>query len=262
VFAWKDDAGQLTTGISSATAPLEYRMPELRVLRGEPATSGDLADLRNQPSTAPVSEPMHEVCGKVLLPQGTKGGDVAVLFWRPDRPGRLLQGEGADAEDDGSFCVMGLDSGSYFVLAMQVAHSGFRYLGYYPRGKDLSQARPITVETKGASPRVEFSMSRQKLYRVRGYVRALPESESSKVQVMLMPTRLEDMVNLVEPAPVGPHGLFEIAGIPRGSYSIFAVTSSDEDETVTVISTAAALQVSENLEGVTLHFVPENKPLH
>src|SRR5689334_14763519 len=69
VVAWKEDNGSLSTGICSGTTPLVNAGAELRVLRGEPPTSGDLKEWRaRDDGSKPATPPPHQVCGKIALP--------------------------------------------------------------------------------------------------------------------------------------------------------------------------------------------------
>jgi hypothetical protein len=261
VYAWNTDSGQLSTGICSATRPVEKASAtEMRLLRGEPPTPEDLVDLRREKQDALQRQPANKVCGKVTLPKGAKTKDMAVFFL-PDR-GLVLPfgGEGVDAEKDGSFCVDYLDPGKYWVGAMASADSRSRYAGYYPGVRDLSQATSITVSGKEAAPRVEFPIVREPFYLVRGYLRGAPETtnDNDSLKVMLMPSS-PDPINMVEPVALGPHGVFEFPAVPPGHYTIFAVKDNAgiDYSTLTFLSLSLQLDISENVEGLALEFVPK-----
>lgn len=261
VYAWKEDSGQLSTGICSATRPLADANPtEMRLLRHEPPTPEDLVDLRSEKQSTFLRQLANKVCGKVALPKGAKAKDVAVFF-SPDR-GLVLPfgGDEVDAEKDGSFCVDYLDPGKYWVGAIASADSRSRYVGYYPGVRDLSQAKSITVTGKRDAPRVEFPIVREPFYLVRGYLRGAPETvnDDDSLKVMLMPSSPEP-TNMVEPVALGPHGVFEFPAVPPGHYTVFAVKDNAgiDYSTLTFLSAALELDISENVEGLALEFVPK-----
>jgi hypothetical protein len=259
VFAGKEEKdGSLSTGICSGTALLEDSAPELRLLRGEPPTAGDLAEWRvkSEDEAAPA-QPAHKVCGKVSAPPGVKAPSIKVIFWRAGQEETaLFQFETAEADIDGSYCIDYLDPGKYLIGAIQLPRkrAAVRYLSYYPGVAERSQAVAVTVATKGKTVRADFPLLPQPLYQVRGYLRGAPEKQAQPVLVMLMSAAAADHLHFSEPVELGPHGFFEFQGVSPGHYTAFAVADNNE-ESLTFLSAGVEVDVTENVEGLKLDYV-------
>jgi hypothetical protein len=255
VFAWIGETGELNTSICTATRLLEDAGTHLRVLKGEPPAPKDLADLRNEDQVLDaLTVTANPVCGKVTPPKGAKSDGIKVYVWPEEVLLPFLAGE-VDAGLDGSFCLNDLDPGRYFVAARQDARSGTRHVAYYPGVDDRSKAVPVLASDKGPGVRLEFSLNREQLHTVRGYLRGLRTKLSGQLKVILLPSQ-PSVLNFPEPVDIGSNGLFEITGVPPGHYSAFAVLMNEEKESLTFVSKVAEFDLNANFDGLRLEFVP------
>lgn len=259
VDAWKNSSGGLETGICAATTPVESAATALRLLRGEPATPEDLADLANEPagrtSAAPTTK--GKICGRVSFPTGVTPAAVTLRVWPAGEDERSILGaDEVESKSDGSFCFSGLDPGKYFVGASQtdLDEPDSRYLGYYPGVLQRIQAKSIDLKPRDTA-RADFMLFRQPLYSVRGYLRGVPEPVVGSIQVMLMPAQFE-MSQVVDPVPLGPHGEFELDQVSPGHYTAFAASVGDEDDTMTFLSSVVKLDIHGDVDDLKLEFVP------
>lgn len=258
VFAWKEESGHLSTGICSGTRLLRDAGTELRLLRGEPATSADLAEWR-RPTEDLASHgraPAHQVCGKVSPPVGVKATSISVIFWPAGQEETaLFHYLTADAEMDGSYCMDDLAPGKYLIGAIQSPrkHAGARYMSYYPGVRQRSQAMAVVVEAQGQTVRADFPLLAQPLFKVHGYLRGAPESSAQAIMVVLT-SAVPDHFHMSEPVELGPHGVFELEGVLSGHYTAFAITEGD-DQSFTFLSSAVEIDVTEDVDGLKLDYV-------
>lgn len=253
VAASSNESGQLSTGICSATEPLESAGTALRLLRGEPPASEDLRDLSvdSLDDSTPAPEP-KKLCGRVRLPKGIKIGEVDVHVWRFDEELKFvpMSLEEEQTKRNGSFCFTGLDPGKYLIGAMANAdYDGSRYIGYYPHTAHRSEAKPIEFSGAKADSKIEFPLARQPLYTLRGRVEGLGLQD---VKVMLMGDDF-DIFNAPEPAVPNEDGSFQFENVPPGQYSLFAITG--DEERLTFLSSALEFEVTGNREGLKLDLV-------
>jgi hypothetical protein len=257
VDAERDASGRLTTGICDATNLLQSSATALRLLQGEPPLPEDLALIPRGSSSFKSAQPMlGKICGKVSFPPGATPQSVEVRVWPTEGDERSFLGaDDVESESDGSFCLSGLDPGDYIIGAADTDPGGsaFRYIGYYPGVPQRSHAARIEVK-KGASAHVEFALSQQPLFVVRGSVHGIATSSAASVQVMLAPDQLE-VFRVVEPVQLGPDGSFEFAGVPPGRYTVFATMEGDDPDSITFMSSSIDLDIKSNIDNLRLEEV-------
>jgi hypothetical protein len=258
VFASKEDSGHLSTGICSGTRLLRDADTELRLLRGEPASSADIAARgRGTEDLAASGHPQtHQVCGKISRPMGIKASSISVIFWPAGQEETaLFHYLTADAEMDGSYCMDYLDPGKYLIGAIQSPrkHAGTRYVSYYPGVGERSQAMVIVVEAKAQTVRADFPLLAQPLFKVHGYLRGAPENLAEAIMVVLT-SAVPDHFHMSEPVELGPHGVFEFEGVPSGHYTAFAITQGD-GQSFTFLSSGLEIDVTEDVGGLKLDYV-------
>ena len=162
-----------------------------------------------------------------------------------------------ESKSDGSYCFTYLETGKYVVGALeeepQTAES--RLVGYYPGVSQLAQAQPIEVLSGNSSVPANFMLSREPLYSVRGYLRGAPRSLADSLQVVLIPDGM-DLFHAVEPANLDPNGVFEFSSVPPGNYTAYAFTQSDDDESMTFLSSVVKVEIHGNIDDLKLEYVP------
>jgi hypothetical protein len=258
VTAGTDDSGGLETGICSGTQPLENAGAALRLLRGEPPSPEDVRDRASEVIDRGNTEPIDyaKVCGKVSFPAGVRPRPVTVRI-TPKEDELPLLGDTTDTEPDGAFCFEGVDIGKYFIAAIETdpvsTHS--RFAGYYPGVPGRSQAAPVEVQTERGVVRADFTVVRQPVYSVRGYLRGVPQSLAESLQFMLMADQLDEF-HALEPVALGPHGVFELSGVPPGHYMAFAFRQNDEDGRMTCLSSVVEMEIHANVDDLKLEYVP------
>jgi hypothetical protein len=107
VDAYKDDSGDLSTGICSQTGLLEDRLLDVAYLRGDPEIPETAA--RNLPPRT------GQLCGHLVLDNTIHPADGEVLLFR-EGSSSLIPSEGADPVTDGSFCIKDIRPGKYFMV--------------------------------------------------------------------------------------------------------------------------------------------------
>jgi hypothetical protein len=253
VDARSGDSGTLHTGICSGTEKLEDAGTALRLLRGKVPSPDDVSDLASDKAHWKAAIPDHaRVCGKISFPSGTKPASATVRIWPAgnDRPPLADEDE---TEADGSFCFQGIEAGKYFIGASETEPGKIssRFIGYYPSVPHLSQAKPIDFRNK-EDVKAELTLTRQPLYNVSGYLRGVPESLAGSIQVMLM-TNQDDPFQVLDPLPLGPHGVFEFRGVPPGRYTAFAF-HQNEDDSMTFLSSVEKLEIQGNVDDLKLEY--------
>src|SRR5262249_50274131 len=154
------------------TRPLETAQTALRLLRGDPPTPGDLADLHNEDARpSSNAEADIKLCGKVSFPPATRARALKMLLWHADRDANPLPHDSEDSKDDGSFCFHDLDPGTYVLEAFEEPsdHARYQCAGFYPGVRDRAQATTLIVKQGGSPARADFPVFRIPLYHIKGY---------------------------------------------------------------------------------------------
>src|SRR5262249_13009431 len=154
------------------------------LLRGDPPTAGDLANRSSGAHRAASDTPVvdHQLCGKVSFPKGKRPGPLTIYFWPADPDALPFPSENVNSDGDGSFCAS-LDPGKYLIQAIEdPGNTKERHTGYFPGVKDRTSAQPVLVNDDGSTVHVSFTVMRQALYRVRGYVRGVDEAQNDSVE--------------------------------------------------------------------------------
>ena len=103
--------------------------------------------------------------------------------------------------------------------------------------------------------RADFTVVRQPIYSVRGYLRGVSQSFAGSLQFMLMPDQLDEL-HALEPVTLGPHGVFELSGVPPGHYTAFAFSQNDHDGSMTCLSSVVEMEIHANVDDLKLEYVP------
>ena len=167
--------------------------------------------------------PAGVITGHVTTTEGEPVESAGVMLKaRMIQNGRrqLVNHNGASTDDDGYFRIANLQPGTYYLYT----NGNSRQLGapdevlspaYYPGVGDVSGASPLEVRP-GTVAVADFTLKKEKAYRVSGVVTGLLPNQNASVQ-LLGP----DGENLPVGAAVRPDGsTFELRRVPAGSYTL------------------------------------------
>jgi hypothetical protein len=235
VFADKVDAGDFFTSICTGTTLLEHAGPSLRLLRGEPPAAEDLLDQRKYYEDV-LPRWTGGVCGHVNKPDGQPLGGAMVTLWQVrDEP--LPSKTAADpnnSKPDGSFCIKDVDPGRYLLMAEQTDYDSWtRLMGFYPGVPKHSLALPLEVRPGTTSYNLQFSLSKEALFRVR--IKAvlydgspLPWKKPWEHVMVAIDSPDQDPLAYHESHGVNEDGSYTFGYIPAGRYT-FATYISPAD---------------------------------
>lgn len=205
------------------------------------------------------------ITGRITDEDGDPMSEVRVVAQRkvPGRSGRETAGMAA-TNDLGEFRLTGLFPGQYWIVAIpppdfrdytrqnndsKEKQTGLenapetRYVTtYYPGTFDRDQASLVAVKAGDEMP-VNFTMSPERTYRVRGVVIGLPTGQKAEVDLISL---TGDSLRASE---VGADGTFEIHGAAPGVYSLHADTGSESN---TLTASQEITVVAADVEGVKL----------
>jgi hypothetical protein len=136
VYAFKDEAGELSTNICTRTTRLE----KSRGKRAAPAANKE------------VSTTTSKLCGRVIPTDATGSIDSQVLLVRVGSKSPVPDSE-AGPGTDGSFCVTDVNPGKYHLLFMNRIEESPTSFVYFPGVTDLSEATAIDITPRSHSVR-------------------------------------------------------------------------------------------------------------
>ncbi len=230
VYAYTNEDGDLETDTCTRTSLLDYAGADLRFLRGQPPAQEDSLDPQAHFRQVPHKR-TGTICGRVLGPDGQPPQDTTVSLWvARDTPFRCAGGLGV-VRPDGSFCAA-VSPGKYLLSAEggESSETASRLAGFYPGVSHVSQATPVAVQAGGTTSGLQFVLSPQSLYTVRGKV---VTSNGSPLPVSDLQVAIWNVDNdpLCEndPDSIGEDGRFDFDSVPPGRY-VLAPVWSEEDK--------------------------------
>ena len=175
VYAFRDEAGELSTNICTRTKRLEKSRGYSAYLRGK-----RLAAANREASTT-----TSKLCGRVVPTDATGSIDSLVLLVRVGSKSPVPNSE-AGLDSDGSFCVTDINPGRYHLLFVNRIEEALTSFVYFPGVNDPSQATAIVIPGHTPSDLV-FNIPAQATFSVSGKVSNSHNPElPAKVKVMLM----------------------------------------------------------------------------
>ena len=179
VYAYKNETGELWTGICSGTALLEKNRANLAYLRGDGV--GTAVD-----KEAPTAT--NKLCGRVILTNPNDFIDSQVLLFREGSKSPAPHDE-SEAGNDGSFCVTGVDPGKYHLLFVKKMAESFTSFVYFPGVTKLSEATTIEIVPGQTLPDLVFQIPVQPTFSISGFVSNSDSAHlPAEVKVMLVST--------------------------------------------------------------------------
>ena len=150
VYAFKDEAGELSTNTCTRTTRLEKSHENLASLPGKRA-----APATNKEASTTTSK----LCGRVVPTDATGSVDSQVLLVRA---GSKSPVPGSEVFSDGTFCITDVDPGKYYMLLVNRIKESLTSFVYFPGVSDLSQATAIHVIPGHGPPPISYSTFRLK----------------------------------------------------------------------------------------------------
>jgi hypothetical protein len=264
VYADVGEFGQLSASVCSGTQPLDGAGAYLRVLRREPPSPGDMADL----SSRTDAEIQGKICGQVLAPQDSHMA-MNVLLWRPrSYPLPFLGPEdNIQATADGTFCFANVKPGRYLLQAQSEQVAGdakprkpeataSRFVGFYPAGTRVSQATPVEVKNEPISG-LKIAVVQQLLHTARGHVEGTGRGEAGSVWTrVVLEESDKDLFYEMELAEAEADGSFKLDAVPSGHYSVIAYVMDRDREVLLSVSPQIDLDITSNIEDLVFRLQP------
>ena len=136
VYAFKDDAGELSTSACAGTARLENGRRNLPYGRGNRVAPAAIKE---------TSTTTSELCGRVVPIDASDSIDGLVLVLGAGSKAPVPYNE-AKPTSDGSFCVTDLNPGKYHLLFVNTIEQSLTSFVYFPGVTDLSEATAIEID--------------------------------------------------------------------------------------------------------------------
>lgn len=234
VYADQLDDGTLEAGICSHTKSLQEAGPELRVLRGEPASSEDLLDQKVYYEQV-SSKWTGTACGKVTAASGKPLKDVS-LELIPVREGPF-QGEGdhAIAEANGSFCFKYVDPEKFLLSAEGTDTSGIELKSFYPGVGKRSDATVLEVKADGKLTGLNFKLRAQPVHSLRfRIVNEISLPISANLHVMLVDSLNPATMEYHEENTISPDRSVTFESVPEGHYFATVFLDPNDDSTESI----------------------------
>jgi len=218
VYAYKDDADRLSTGICTATASVEDSRSNLAYLRGESVV----------PSHRTKASKGGPLCARIIKNQSglTEDMDDRVSLFRIGSKSPIPSEE-LERDEKGNFCGKGIAPGDYHLAFTEYdVDSPVSFL-FYPGVVDVSQATTITVTSDQSNPDLVFKIPLQSTFSVTGAV-TTPNGSPLPAGVKVMLINAEGPVlTLVYVQDVFQDGKFSFAKVLPGRYWAFAECDFD-----------------------------------
>jgi hypothetical protein len=177
VYAFKDEAGELSTSTCTRTTRLRKSPENLAYLPGK-----RVAPATNKEASITTSK----LCGRVVPTDATGSVDSQVLLVRAGSKSPV-PGSEAGPLSDGSFCITDVNPGKYYLLFVNRIEESLTSFVYFPGVSDLSQATAIHVIPGHAPSDLVFDIPAQATFSVSGMVSNSDNPQlPAEVKVMLI----------------------------------------------------------------------------
>jgi hypothetical protein len=177
VYAFKDEAGELSTNICTRTTRLEESRGNLAYLRGR-----RVVPAANKEGSTTTSK----LCGRVVPTDATGSVDSQVLLVRVGSKSPVPDSE-AGPDSEGSFCLADVNPGKYHLLFVNRIEESLTSFVYFPGVTDLSDATAIDIIPDQTPSDLVFNIPAQATFSVSGKVSNSDNPQlPAEVKVMLM----------------------------------------------------------------------------
>ena len=255
VYASKLSDGELGVSMCSPGGWVgnEALQPDLRYLRKEPPTWGDLSPWvprgEWQESRRKAEERQRKVkewqeryegatgkiCGKI---DGRKmsGSISGSIYFLPTLGYSYMDPPMAQIGEDGSFCSRQLGPGNYYLYFQGGSDDKHLSDVYYPSSPDQAGATPIKVTAGKTQSDLELIAQDKGTYSVRGIIRANekpPVGGLEEISIVLVPldggplARFRSQTVSFKALSFANAGYFHLDDVLPGHYAVFATTYTD-----------------------------------
>ncbi len=240
VFAYKDDSGELSTGICSSTALIAESQANLAYLRGEPEIpEGNQKKLATERGA---------LCGHLVLDNSARATDGEVLLFRVGDKS-LVPSDDAEPGADGSFCARDLRPGKYLILFRAGPDDSPDLFAFYPGVIKASEATEVEVAPQETLSHLLFRVPSRRTYTVSGKISAFNKSKRQVgPRVMLLSAADRFLLALGYSADVATDGTFALLHVLPGKY--WAVVMVDSDGTTKWSTRKVAVNVDGDVTGL------------
>jgi hypothetical protein len=177
VYAFKDEAGELSTNICSGTILLEKSGRNSADPHGK-----HVAPVANKGVTTAT----NKLCGRVVPTDANGSIDSQILLVRLGRKSPVPDNE-AGADRDGPFCLTDLNPGKYHLLFVNRIEESLTSFVYFPGVTDPSEATAIDIIPGHPPPDLVFKIPAQATFSVSGTVSSSDHPQlPAAVRVILM----------------------------------------------------------------------------
>jgi|HubBroStandDraft_6_1064221.scaffolds.fasta_scaffold350867_1 hypothetical protein len=177
VYAFKDEAGELSTNICSGTILLEKSGRNSADPHGK-----HVAPVANKGVTTAT----NKLCGRVVPTDANGSIDSQILLVRLGRKSPVPDNE-AGADRDGPFCLTDLNPGKYHLLFVNRIEESLTSFVYFPGVTDPSEATAIEIIPGHPPPDLVFKIPAQATFSVSGTVSSSDHPQlPAAVRVILM----------------------------------------------------------------------------
>jgi len=241
VFAYKDQSGELSTGICSSTALIAESQSNLAYLRGEPEI------LENNQKK--LASDRGAICGHMVLDNPARTLDGEILLYRVGDKS-LVPSDEIQPEADGSFCIRELRPGKYVVMFRAVADESPDLFAFYPGVIKPSDATEVEVTPRETVSHLLFKVPSRQTYTVKGKIAAFNKSKQQAApKVMLVSAADRFLLALGYSADVATEGTFTFLHVLPGKY--WAVVTVDSNGTTKWSTRKVEVNVDGDVTGIS-----------
>jgi len=247
VDAYRDESGEISTGICSKTALLEDSETELAYLRGDPEI----------PETAPrnVSHPTGQLCGHLVLDNGIRPADGEVFLFR-ERSSSLMPSEEADPGADGSFCITDILPGKYFMVFNYGPEHSPTSFAFFPGVSKLSEAKAVEISAGQPTSHVLFKVNPQKTYTVSGKISDFSKGQRQAQPKVLLLSADRFLLALSYEQEVATDGKFTFPQVLPGKYWAIVDVESNTGSNTRWSTKKVEVDVDGNVRDLALELIP------
>ncbi len=241
VFAFTDEAGDLSTDICSRTTLLEKSRSNSAGPHGQRVASVAKKE---------VATAASKLCGRVVPTDATGPSDSQILLFRLGRKSPVPDNE-AGPDGDGLFCLTDVDPGKYHLLFVNRIEESLTSFVYFPGVTDPSEATAIEIIPGHTPSDLVFDIPAQATFSVSGTVSNSGNPHlPAAVKVMLMS---DSQPLLAYTADAATSGSFLFSQVLPGEY--WAIVTVDPSVESKWSTRKARVEVIGNMAHLSLELI-------